>query len=76
MNCKELVELVTDYVEGAMPPDKRLHFEEHLAICPGCVGYVEQMRTTVQVVGALRAESIPPDARDALLKAFREWKRA
>ena len=76
MNCKELVELVTEYAEGAMPPDERLHFEEHLAICPGCVGYVEQMRTTVQVVGALRAESIPPDARDALLKAFREWKRA
>jgi anti-sigma factor RsiW len=75
VSCKELVELVTDYIEGALSPGDTLHFEEHLGVCPGCVAYVEQMRSTVQLVGALREESIPPEAREALLHAFRDWKR-
>jgi anti-sigma factor RsiW len=75
MSCKELVELVTNYLEDALPPEERLRFEEHLTVCPGCVTYVEQMRETVLVVGNLREESIPPDKRDELLAAFRDWKR-
>jgi anti-sigma factor RsiW len=74
MSCKELVELVTNYLEDALPPEERLRFEEHLSVCPGCVTYVEQMRETVLVVGNLREESIPPDKRDELLAAFRDWK--
>jgi anti-sigma factor RsiW len=76
MSCRELVELVTDYLEDALPPAERTRFEEHLAICPGCVTYLEQIRTTVQTVGTLREESIPPSTRDELLRAFRDWKRA
>jgi anti-sigma factor RsiW len=75
MSCQELVELVTDYLEDAMPPEQRRVFEEHLAICPGCVNYVEQMRKTVATVGVLREDSIPPEARESLLSAFRDWKR-
>jgi anti-sigma factor RsiW len=75
MSCRELVELVTDYLEDALPPEERARFEEHLAICPGCVTYVEQIRATVQTVGTLREESIPPSTRDELLAAFRDWKR-
>jgi anti-sigma factor RsiW len=75
MSCQELVELVTDYLDDAMPPEQRLAFEEHLAICPGCVNYVEQMRKTVATVGVLREDSIPPEARESLLSAFRDWKR-
>lgn len=75
MNCKELVELVTDYLEDALPPDERIRFEEHLALCPGCVAYVEQMRGTVRLVGGLHDDAMPADARDALLQAFRDWKR-
>ena len=75
MRCKELVELVTDYFENTLPAEERLRFEEHLTVCHGCVNYVEQMRATVDAVGVLREESIPQDARDALLKAFRDWKR-
>jgi len=75
MSCQELVELVTDYLEDAMPPDERRAFEEHLGICPGCVNYVEQMRKTVATVGVLREDSIPPEARESLLSAFRDWKR-
>jgi anti-sigma factor RsiW len=76
MSCKELVELVTDYLEDVLPPAERARFEEHLAICPGCVTYVEQIRATAQTVGTLREESIPPSTRDELLRAFRDWKRA
>jgi anti-sigma factor RsiW len=75
MSCKELVELVTDYFEDVMPPADRREFEHHLELCDGCVRYVDQMRKTVVSVGALREESISPEARDALLHAFRDWKR-
>jgi anti-sigma factor RsiW len=76
MSCKELVELVTDYLENALPSEERTRFEEHLGLCDGCVTYVEQIRTTVLTVGALREEEIPPHTRDELLAAFRDWKRA
>ena len=75
MSCKELVELVTDYIEGTLPAEERLRFEQHLALCHGCVNYVDQMRTTVRLVATLGEESVPPEGRDALLHAFRNWKR-
>jgi len=74
MSCKELVELVTDYLEDALPREEQEQFEEHLAICHGCVTYVEQMRATVVAVGTLREEDIPPATRDELLVIFRDWK--
>ena len=74
LTCKELVEIVTDYVEGAMPETERRRFDDHLALCPGCRNYVEQMRSTVEAVGAAREERIPAETRDALLAAFRDWK--
>jgi anti-sigma factor RsiW len=75
MTCRELVEIVTDFIEGAMPARERSRFEEHLVMCDGCANYVEQMRETRRAVGALREESISPEARDALLGAFRRWKQ-
>jgi anti-sigma factor RsiW len=72
--CKDLVELVTDYLEGALPPPDRERFEAHIAGCEGCLNYVEQMRHTIRAVGKLTEESIEPQARDELLKAFRNWK--
>jgi anti-sigma factor RsiW len=75
MSCKEFVELVTDYLENALSADERQRFEEHLALCPGCVTYVEQIRQTVATTGALREESLAPVARDKLLAAFRDWNR-
>ena len=74
MSCKELVELVTAYFEGALDPNDHARFERHLTICPGCVAYVEQMRETISLVGDLREEDISPDAQASLLKAFRDWK--
>jgi anti-sigma factor RsiW len=75
LSCRELVELVTDYVEGALPSDDVRRFEEHLAICEGCVNYVDQLRGTIAVVGSLSEESIDPVARGRLLESFRGWKQ-
>lgn len=74
MTCRELVGIVTDYLEGTMPQVERRRFEAHLDTCPYCVNYVEQMRETVATLGELNEESIAPDAREALLDAFRGWR--
>jgi anti-sigma factor RsiW len=73
LSCQELVELVTDYLEGALAPNERRRFDEHLELCDGCRRYVEQMRTTLRVTGALSPEAIGPDAEAALLRTFRRW---
>lgn len=75
MSCKELVELVTDYIEKVLPETDRTRFEAHLAACPGCTDYVEQMRLTLRLSGRLEEESIGPEARETLLNTFRDWKK-
>jgi anti-sigma factor RsiW len=75
MTCRELVEIVTLYLEGEMPPAERERFEQHLAICDGCSAYVEQMRWTIEIAGALSEESIAEPVREKLLDVFRDWKR-
>jgi anti-sigma factor RsiW len=74
MSCKELVEVVTDYLEGSMADTDRLRFEAHLEECPYCVNYVDQMRETITVLGELTEESISSEARGELLEAFRGWR--
>lgn len=75
MSCKELVELVTDYLEGAMPSAERARFEAHLEECPGCAAYLRQMGDTLRVAGRLSEESLPVGAEEGLLRVFRDWKR-
>jgi anti-sigma factor RsiW len=75
LTCKELVEVVTDYLEASMPAERRLLFEEHLAFCDWCQTYLEQMRATIRLTGTLREDDLGPEAREALLDAFRDWKR-
>jgi anti-sigma factor RsiW len=75
LTCRELVEIVTEYLEGTMSTDDRLRFEEHLVVCPGCTAYLEQMRETVRLSGALREEDVDPLVLDQLLASFRGWKR-
>jgi anti-sigma factor RsiW len=76
LTCRELVSLLNDYLEEALPDDERTRFEEHLVYCDPCVNYVGQMRRTIEIAGALREEHIDPAARDELLAAFRGWKAA
>jgi anti-sigma factor RsiW len=73
--CRELVELVTDYLEGALPEPERARFDAHLGLCDGCHTYVDQMRQTIRLTGALRVEDVAPEAEAALLRVFRDWKR-
>jgi anti-sigma factor RsiW len=72
--CREIVEIVTDYIEGVMPARLRRRFDAHLAGCPGCDTYVEQMRQVIALTGMLREEDFAPEAMDRLLVAFRDWQ--
>ncbi len=75
LTCQQLVEIVTDYLEGALSPEDRARFEAHLQVCPGCVTYVEQIRQTIGLLGRLTEDDLPPQTRKGLLEAFRNWKR-
>jgi anti-sigma factor RsiW len=74
LSCQELVELVTDYFEGALPKAERRRFEQHLGGCDGCHEYVEQMTTTIELTGTLAPADISPEAEAKLLAAFGDWK--
>jgi anti-sigma factor RsiW len=76
LSCQELVELVTDYLEGALSADERRRFDEHLDTCDGCRTYVRQLEQTIRATGELRADSLSPEAEQTLLQAFRDWKGA
>jgi anti-sigma factor RsiW len=74
ITCQEVVELVTDYFEGALPAEQADLFEQHINFCEGCDWYVEEMRTTVETVGKITEEEIPDETREKLVNAFRDWK--
>jgi anti-sigma factor RsiW len=73
LTCRELVTIVTDYLEGSLSDVDHERFEAHIAGCPGCTIYLEQMRQTIEAMGRLPEESITPEAEAALLAAFRSW---
>ena len=75
MACQELVEVITEYLEGALDAGDRRRFERHLSECPGCRNYLEQMRATIRLAGGLRAETLSAGTRQELLDAFRGWRR-
>ena len=75
LECRELVELLTDYLEGSLAPDERIRFELHLAVCDGCTAYLRQLRATLRAAGRLTERSIPEGVRDRLMDAFRGWRR-
>jgi anti-sigma factor RsiW len=76
LTCRELVDLLTGYVEDALPPLERARVEEHLAVCPDCRAYLEQTRTTIGLLGGLRDETVSQETVDELVRAFRRWKAA
>lgn len=73
LTCHEVVDIITDYLEDALPPADRRRVEEHLAICDGCTTYLEQMRETIRLTGMLTEEQIPEEQKQELLEAFRTW---
>ena len=74
LTCKELVELVTDYLEERLPVEDRVRFELHLTYCAWCRTYLQQMRQVLTTTGKLGEDSMAPEARRELLEAFRGWK--
>lgn len=75
LTCQELVEIVTDYLEGALAEPDRARFEAHLRSCEGCRRYLDQVRTTVRLAGTLTEDDLDPVAKDRLLRVFRDWRR-
>jgi len=76
LTCAEIVELVTDYLEERLSIRHTERFEEHLAFCDGCQGYLEQMRATIVAAGRLREDDLPSELQHRLLEAFRSWSPA
>lgn len=76
LTCREMVELVTAYREGSLSPTEHIRFEEHLADCPPCVRYVEQIDLTVRAAGGISQEVVDGPMTQALLRIFRNWKAA
>ena len=72
--CRQAVELVTDYLEGTLSSRDRARFEAHLAECPHCTEYLEQIRATVRALGHVEPESLDPEARDELVSLYRRWR--
>jgi anti-sigma factor RsiW len=76
ITCQELVEIITDYLEGKLPAAERARFDVHLANCDGCRTYLDQMRQTIRLVGSLSEEDLSNPSRTKLLDVFRGWKRS
>ncbi len=74
LTCRELVELVTEYLDGSLSRRDRARFDGHIAGCPNCTAYLEQFRETIRLTGTLRVEDVDDAARDELLETFRSWK--
>jgi anti-sigma factor RsiW len=74
LTCKDLVELITDYLEGELPLEERQRFETHLAGCRGCRAYLDQMRQTIRTLGVYTEEMVPQETRDELLQLFSAWR--
>ena len=74
MRCQDLVELVTEYLEGTLSPEDREQFDKHLRRCEGCTHYLEQMRRTISLSGKLTEDHLSQAAKDELLALFRDWQ--
>ena len=76
LTCKQVVELVTDYLENVLLPEMRKRLEEHVVDCPGCANYIEQVRLTVSMLHQLAQEPIFPETKQELLEAFRNLRQS
>lgn len=72
--CQEMVELITDYLEGALSRSQRRRFEAHLAACEHCSEYLQQMRVTIRATGQLRVEDLTPQMREDFGALYRSWR--
>jgi anti-sigma factor RsiW len=76
LTCREVVELLSDYLEDGLPAGERERVQAHLATCPDCLAYLEQLRATIGTLGRLREQDVPPRLLARLVAAFRGWRGA
>lgn len=72
VRCREVVGVLSDYFEGALPVQQRAALEQHLLMCEGCTNYVDQMRTSIRLTGRLQEEDVPAPVMEKVLQMFRE----
>ena len=75
LTCHEVIELLSNYIDGALPDDERRRVDEHLALCDGCATYLDQLRESIRLSGMVSEEAVPEPEKSALLDAFRDWRR-
>jgi hypothetical protein len=75
LSCREIVQIVNDYVEGALSAEEREAVELHLNLCDGCTGYLEQLQVSIALTGELPAGALPPELEEELVLAFRSFER-
>jgi anti-sigma factor RsiW len=75
LTCQELVELVTDYLDGALDDETAGRFEQHLSVCPGCETYLDQMKETAAILGEIPVETLSGEMQTRLLETFRDFPR-
>jgi hypothetical protein len=75
LTCRELVELVSDYIEEGLSPAERREFERHLVSCGGCRAYLDQMRASIEITACAEESELPATLRERLLETYRDWKR-
>lgn len=75
LTCHEVIELLSDYIEGALSTDDRVRVDEHLALCDGCETYLDQMRESIRLIGMVPEDEVPEQQKAALLSAFHGWRR-
>jgi len=76
MKCREVVELMTDYLEGALTAPDRERFEQHIVGCDGCRAYLQQLRLTLRAMRSVKSVPIPDRVQTELVRAFRNWRSA
>lgn len=74
MTCREVVELMTDYLDGVLSAAERAKFDQHMQGCDGCRAYLAQLRTTRTLMGRVAFEPVPEPLKAELINAFRSWK--
>ena len=74
LSCREVVELVTEYLENTLLPEMRKHLEEHVAECPGCENYIEQIQLTMSMLRQIAHPPVPFTTRQEWLQFFQDWK--
>jgi hypothetical protein len=73
MNCNELVEKVTDYLDGALPQEDQVRWQQHVAVCVGCVGHLDEVDTMLGLMSSIEPEPIDCGLEDNLVSIYRQW---